>query len=129
MQRLSLLPRVAHHSALTIMAGSMPARSLHISSQRRFDRCRQTEKLHAMSAFFCVCFFFLQIQVPHRSQDCSCRDETPEKLQVHYILPSGAKKTVSAVRGDNLMDLAIANNIDIEGPLDSEAIFSLLKLF
>ena len=47
-----------------------------------------------------------------------CREE-PEKLFVHYILPSGAKKTVSAIRGDNLMDLAIGNNIDIEGLLFS----------
>jgi hypothetical protein len=38
-----------------------------------------------------------------------------EKLYVHYILPNGAKKTCSALKGDNLMDLAIANNIDIEG--------------
>ena len=36
-------------------------------------------------------------------------------FKVHYILPNGARKTCEAAPGDNLMDLAIANNIDIEG--------------
>ena len=59
----------------------------------------------------------------------SCRtDAATEKLYVHYILPNGAKKTVSARLGDNIMDLAICNNIDIEGCANRSQGFLRLSL-
>ena len=50
-----------------------------------------------------------------QTQNTTCHRADAARFKVHYILPSGKTKTVTALPGDNLMDLAIANNIDIEG--------------
>ncbi|TPX65871.1 hypothetical protein SpCBS45565_g04908 [Spizellomyces sp. 'palustris'] len=41
--------------------------------------------------------------------------KTGEGLQVNYITPDGEKVTVYANEGDNLLDIAHANDIDLEG--------------
>ncbi|KNC96226.1 adrenodoxin [Spizellomyces punctatus DAOM BR117] len=43
------------------------------------------------------------------------KPKTGEGLQVNYITPDGEKVTVYAKEGDNLLDIAHANDIDLEG--------------